>query len=180
MSELISTPTTLPPSRAIENLTNDVQPSNFVEKSTEEKSGYRFKSVEQLTLNTVIPEKGNVNNIGLSGFHLFDSWTKFNNIPARISQITEELIYCECLMDKDTLNFEERAFPKLLFDHISISNGMFILVSIKSKIGSSRVDVYRGDNFFDSSLFDKNPFKIKDKWSEIESSQLDTPFEYIP
>lgn len=152
------------------------------ESAKKSEEDFKFKSIEQLEnkWQEFTTKKSGLSNTSLDGFKLIENWTSFINIPARILKAEGDLVSCECLMDQEAMIFEQRVFPQILFGHINVSSGQFVLISIKSKVGSSRVDVYNGTTFFDVEIFDKKAFEIKDKWDVIDKSGLDSPFEYVP
>ena len=105
------------------------------------------------------------------GFISGESWDKTINIHSRILQTTKEFVTCECIIDKENKIFQTRTFPAFLFSHIKpLRSKKLILIKIRSKAGSSRVDIYDGQKLVDPMLFD-----IKDNWDLLNESNLDTP-----
>lgn len=104
-----------------------------------------------------------------------ESWDNIYNIHSRVIQITNS-ISCDCLIDKDERQFEIRNFPSSLFKHISNLNiGSFVIISIKTKIGTIKIDVYDGNK-----IVDKNIFKFSEQWEQDFSDfneQLKAPIK---
>jgi len=97
------------------------------------------------------------------GSHLInETWEKTLNIQSRVMQLNKEFVTCECLIDKEQSIFENRVFPAYLFGHIkNLSVGSYALLSIKSKPGSTRIDVYDG-----AQLVEKKYFELKADWGD--------------
>jgi hypothetical protein len=108
------------------------------------------------------------------GFYSNEIWDKSFNLHARITRVLKDKITCECVIDKEKKIFETRTFPILLFEHL---NNMQIhhpvIVSIKTKPGSTRIDIRDGKNIVDLSLFDLN-----DGWKQLVNSGLDKPLSF--
>lgn len=107
------------------------------------------------------------------GFISAESWSKVTNLHSRIAQVTKSIVSCECLIDKENQIFEVRDFPKEMFTHFdSLFEGKLVLISLKTKPGSSRIDIHEGDGLVDKSLFD-----LEDEWKELENSDLGKPLD---
>lgn len=88
---------------------------------------------------------------------LNEKWSNIINLQALIVSIDKDLIQCECLIDKENKLFETRTFPLIIFNTMkNLHIGQPILISIKSKPGSIRIDVNDGKSFVDKSLFEAN------------------------
>lgn len=106
------------------------------------------------------------------GFYLNENWTKTFNVQGRILKATKLKIFVECIIDKQNKKFQVREFPTdLFFKFNSVKQGTLVLLKISSKPGSSRIDVYDG-----KGLVNKELFKLKDAWDELEDSGLDEPY----
>lgn len=96
---------------------------------------------------------------------LNEKWTKIINIQSIIISFNTDLVQCECLIDKDEKLFETRSFPSIVFDNIpNLAKEKPVLISIKSKPGSIKIDVIDGKNFVDKSLFETNK-----TWEQLEN-----------
>jgi hypothetical protein len=105
------------------------------------------------------------------GFFSSEVWTKTFNLHARISKVAKTKVTCECVVDRENKLFEIRTFPNLLFDHLQNKEiNHPVIVSIKTKPGSTRIDIRDGKNIVDLSIFDLN-----DGWKELYNSGLDKP-----
>ena len=81
-------------------------------------------------------------DIGQRGFISGETWNKVINLHSKIVQVTKESVSCECLIDKENQVFDTRTFPKELFSHLdTLAEGQLILINIKTKPGSSRIDI---------------------------------------
>ena len=107
------------------------------------------------------------------GFISGETWDKTLNIQSRVLSSTKESVTCECLIDKENKTFQIRSFPIQLFEHIKpLTSKKTVLIKIKTKIGSSRIDVYEGKH-----LVDNNLFELKDNWDLLKNSNLNSPLE---
>jgi hypothetical protein len=105
------------------------------------------------------------------GFFSNEAWTKSFNLHARISKVAKTKVTCECVVDRENKLFETRTFPNILFDHLQNKEiNHPVIVSIKTKPGSTRIDIRDGKNIVDLSIFDLN-----DGWKELYNSGLDKP-----
>lgn len=103
-----------------------------------------------------------------------ENWTKSVNLQAQVIDINKSQITCECLIDKDNRTFETRIFPRELFSHLSnLKDKSFVLITIKTKPGSSRIDIYDGKSMVNEKLF-----KTKNSWKSLENSGLDKPISF--
>ncbi len=100
-----------------------------------------------------------------------EPWDKVQNIHSRVLKISKDMVTCECLIDKEKNIFENRNFPKYLFNHIEkLNNNPYIILTIKSKTGSTRIDILDGEK-----LVDKKRFELKDSWDDLEGSDFGVP-----
>ncbi len=107
------------------------------------------------------------------GFIANEHWEKTININSRIAKYDNDYVICECLIDKENQVFEQRSFPRYLFDHIENLNlKPYVLLSIQSKIGSIRINVLKGDN-----LVDKKAFELKDEWDNLDGKDFNQPID---
>lgn len=101
-------------------------------------------------------------------------WTKSVSLQAQVLLINKNQITCECLIDKENRKFETRVFSKELFLHLSnLKIKTFVLITIRTKLGSSRIDVYDGKHMVNEHLF-----KTQNSWNLLENSGLDKPISF--
>lgn len=113
-------------------------------------------------------------NLSHRDFIMNESWDKTLNISSRIMHITKDSVSCECVIDRENKVFQTRQFPRELFEHIEpLESQRLVIIKIRSKIGSSRIDIYNGENLVDASLFE-----IKDNWDSLKDSDLHTPLSF--
>lgn len=106
------------------------------------------------------------------GGYIKEKWTVEATIQSRIVKITADVIFVDCLINKESKIFELREYPVILFSHIEKLNiGSPVLIRIGMKRGSSKIDVYDGRGVVDLALFTLN-----DEWEKLRDYNLDTPF----
>lgn len=144
-------------------------------------SSYNVTDLEEKTEKVETLEIPSLREISLSdfdfkhqGFVGNEMWIKSFNIHARIAKVSKTKITCECVIDKENRLFESRTFPALLFEHLQNKEiNHPIIVSIKTKPGSTRIDIRDGRNIVDPSIFE-----LKDGWKELYNSGLDKPLSF--
>ncbi len=123
---------------------------------------------------SVIKEDTFVPDLSHREFISAESWGKTVNISSRILKTTKNSVTCECLVDRENKVFQSRSFSRQLFEHIEpLDKNKLVIIKIRSKIGSSRIDIFNGENLIDSSLFE-----VKDNWESLRGSGLDTPLSF--
>ncbi len=148
------------PTVAHEQLT-DVKDASTKEESIE------IPSIREISLSDI--------DFRLQGFVSHEIWSKSIYLFARITKVLKDRITCECVIDKENRLFETRSFPILLFEHLQNKEVNHpIIVSIKTRPGSTRIDIRDGQNIVDLSIFD-----LKDGWKELINSGLDKPLSLI-
>ena len=106
------------------------------------------------------------------GFTTLESWTKVESFQARIVEIDEVFIACECIIDKENQEFEVRDFRRVLFSHLGkLKEHMPLLLVFKERPGSARLDIFDGKDIVDNRLFE-----IEDYFQGLENSALTKPF----
>jgi len=134
------------------------------EKQTNLKNTTDFSDSKNSIIAEYFKTKGFIGN---------ECWEKTLNISSRIASFNNDYVLCECLIDKENKIFEKRSFPRYLFNHIEdIKNNPYVILSIQSKIGSTRIDVIKGANLVDKKLFD-----LKDEWAKFEGSDFNQPLD---
>jgi hypothetical protein len=107
------------------------------------------------------------------GFIANEFWSTTINVNSKIIKTDNDFVICECLIDKENKIFEKRSFPRYLFNHIeNVKTNPYVILSIKSKIGSTRIDVLNGSN-----LVDKNAFDLNDEWNKLEGYDFNQPLD---
>lgn len=97
------------------------------------------------------------------GFIANEGWAETINFQGQIDKVEGDLVSCSCLIDKDTLYFESRYFPKFLFGHLKdLAKRPFVFITIQSKHGSSRIDIVNGE-----ALVNKKYFETKEKLDRL-------------
>jgi len=142
-----------------------------------------FKKREKI-YNTDLPENRSESEIDYlfneklknsNGFIINENWQESLIFHAKIINITNEIVVCECLIDKENLTFQSRNFPRSLFEHIyGLCVGKFVFIKILSKPGSSRIDITDGKNFINKTYFD-----INDGWDDLRNSGMGKPIKFL-
>jgi hypothetical protein len=101
-----------------------------------------------------------------------ENWVKTLLISSRVIKVTDQTVHCDCLISKDNLKVELRAFPKLLFENIRpLKEGIFVIIKISMKAGSTRTDIIDG-----KGLGIESDFKDLDNWAELEGFENNRAF----
>ena len=109
-----------------------------------------------------------------SGFLLNEHWDNTFYIHARVIEIYSKEVICECLIDPENNVFENRSFEKLLFGNVDqIGIGTFVLLTIQTKKGSSRIDIHKG-----KGIVNEEKFSLFDQLKSLEGLGLDDPLIY--
>jgi hypothetical protein len=102
----------------------------------------------------------------------YEKWSKTVSIPAKILNINKEFFTCECVVDRQNFIFESRVFPTKLIAHIDdIERNNLILIKVKEKPGSTRIDIYDGRGTVDSEIF-----SVEEELNELDNLDLGKPF----
>lgn len=158
-----------------EKFVNETSEKDFL-KLSESKSTEYFGS-DKITLESedfmnlpfikksVIEDiKSEGNLVAQRGVILKEAWLNEFNIPSRIVAVSKDIVQCECVIDADEKVFETRAFPKVVFEHLpNLEKNRTVMVSIKSKKGSIRIDVVDGKGLVDEKLF-----YMDDPWTNVK------------
>ena len=164
----------------IDGAINEPTPQNEKTSSSVQK----YDSIDEYLNSGKIPFT-QVNETSYDNFsHLksiqFETWQTYNNIQAKVVSYNKDVVTCECLLDETEMILENRQFQASLFDHLKVSIDMLVLISIKSKPGSIKMDVYKGQGFTNPKLFGlgKEDVDLDLAWARIENSNLESPFEF--
>ncbi len=110
-----------------------------------------------------------------AGFIAHEKWDTNINIQSKVTDFNGEYVECLCLMDKENHYFEYRSFPRILFDNIdNLKNKPYLILNIKSKASSIRIDVSEGDKRVEKKLFE-----LEEDWGKLDDSGLETPYTGI-
>lgn len=114
----------------------DDTPTDVIEVSEKEET-IEIPNIHEISLSDF--------DFHLHGFVSNEIWSKSFNLHARITKILKEKITCECVIDRENQLFETRSFPILLFNHLPKKEVNYpIIVSIKTRPGSTRIDIRDG------------------------------------
>jgi len=102
-----------------------------------------------------------------------ESWTTSKLIKCQVKSITDQIVYCTCIVDRHNNIFETRGFPKLMFSQFKrLKVGKLVIVEIKVKPGASRIDIKDG-----VGLIDEKEFQSHADWESLRNAGLDKPFQ---
>lgn len=83
-----------------------------------------------------------------------EEWDKDLFIQSKVVSFNSDFVECDCLMDKDYL--ETMCFPRNVFDKIeNLDSKPYLVLNIRSKSGSIRIDVKNDDKSIDKNIFEK-------------------------
>lgn len=109
----------------------------------------------------------------IKDFYQNESWDQVMNIQAQIAQVNKLSVICVCLVDKENKAFEYRTFPKDMFTHFHGIGPKFpVIISIKTKAGSSRIDIYNGKGRVDETFFN-----FEAEWKSLSYTDFTKPLE---
>lgn len=93
-----------------------------------------------------------------------EQWEVSTSLDARIFQLDKKSVSCDCLVDPDERLFEKRIFPRQLFEHLfELEVGRLIIIKIRSKKGSMRIDVTDGRGIVAPELFE-----LEELWNSLK------------
>ena len=87
---------------------------------------------------------------------LTEQWDGDQNIlHAHVYDVSDQTVGCDCIVDEETQLMEKRTFPRLIFDAIpNLKEGSLVIIDIKQKAGSIRIDIKNGKGIVDSQKFE--------------------------
>ncbi len=94
-----------------------------------------------------------------------ETWLENIQLKGRIYKIDKKakLVFCDCIIfdDNNEKTFEKRQFPLYLFENINpLKEKSFVIISIKRKAGSMRMDIIDGQE-----IVEKSDFEVQDLWN---------------
>jgi hypothetical protein len=108
------------------------------------------------------------------GFVSSEAWVNVEIFNSKVLEVNKEKVTCECLVDQENLLFQTRVFSREMFLHIKkISASMLVQIVVKSKPGSSRIDIIDGKGIVDKRLFELNHL-----WDGLKDSNLGKPIDF--
>jgi hypothetical protein len=87
-----------------------------------------------------------------------EQWDSIITLKGRICEVAEHGVVCDVLVDDTKPNqfssYQERLFAPILFAALpKLSNGIHVLIIIKTKPGSTLISVEDGEGKVDPALF---------------------------
>ena len=84
-----------------------------------------------------------------------ETWDDQIMLHARVYAISQQVVSYDCIVDEESQLMERRSFPRTLFDNFAnLIEGSLIVVDIKQKAGSMRVDIKNGKGIVDAQKFE--------------------------
>ena len=84
-----------------------------------------------------------------------ETWDNQIMLHARVYAIDQQVVSCDCIVDEESRLMERRSFPGTLFDNLSnLVEGSLVIVDIKQKAGSMRIDIKNGKGIVDAQKFE--------------------------
>ncbi len=86
---------------------------------------------------------------------LTEQWDDQIILHAHVYDVGGQTVGCDCIVDEETQLMEKRTFPRLIFDAIpNLKEGSLVIVDIKQKAGSIRIDIKNGKGIVDPQKFE--------------------------
>ncbi|MFO7890370.1 MAG: hypothetical protein R6V04_08520 [bacterium] len=102
------------------------------------------------------------------GVILKENWNPPAHIGGKIVEITDSAVIVECLINKQKKVYQIRKFPKSLFNNLlHLKKGNLILISIRFKAGSQRIDIIDAKGL---NIVKQEDFEYKGNWEGIDDS----------
>lgn len=90
-----------------------------------------------------------------------ETWEDYDHVDARILEIGDDWVRMDCLIDRNSREFEERTFERLLVEGAgSLYVGKYVVITIRRRTGKQVVTFHDGEktvnreNFEDYSMFE--------------------------
>lgn len=109
-----------------------------------------------------------------SKFKLNEQWDSIITLNAKIIDYNDDIVTCDCLIDRDLIILETRDFPINIFSHLNLDVNKFIKIKIKEKGGSIRFDILSGEK-----SIDKTKFNVEEDIRSLDSFQGNSNFKYL-
>lgn len=107
------------------------------------------------------------------GISLNEKWDHIDTIHGIIRTVSVHAITVECMIDRDSLEFELNTFPRSLFTNLGEPlHGKPIILRLSTKPGSSRIDIVDG-----AGIISLENFQFRDDIADLEDANLDKPFD---
>lgn len=99
-----------------------------------------------------------------SNVFLPERWESNFSLDARVYQLDNASVYCDCLVDPDEQQFEKRVYPRQLFEHLfELKVGSLVVIKIRSKKGAMRIDVTDGRGIVSPEIFE-----MESRWDSLK------------
>lgn len=96
-------------------------------------------------------------------FYKPEKWDESFNIHAKVFSLSSDFVSCDCLIDEENNIFEKRVFPRSIFNGIfQLEAGRLIILKIRSKKGSMRMDILDG-----RGVVDQEKFSLETEWESL-------------
>lgn len=145
---------------------------------TKEYSELNTINIEEKATNKAIEteifsEQISENDFRTKRFITSERWSKTINLWAKIIKYDKHQVTCECLIDKENMVFETRTFSSELFRHLPIKSENTVVITIRTKAGSSRIDVHSGKGVVNNRFFE-----IEEGWNNLKDTDLGKPIRF--
>ncbi|WP_157976172.1 hypothetical protein [Lewinella sp. IMCC34191] len=108
------------------------------------------------------------------GYQVFEKWTVKLNFDAIVKDITRSTVTCRLLINAEDHAYEDRVFPSELFSAVNnLDIDSPIVIKIKSRPGSTRIDVFDG-----SGIVSLEQFAVVDNLEDLKGSNIDQPLNH--
>lgn len=87
--------------------------------------------------------------------NISETWDSQIMLHAKVYAIDQQVVSCDCIIDEESRLMERRSFPRTLFDNLAnLAEGSLVIVDIKQKAGSMRIDIKNGKGIVDAQKFE--------------------------
>lgn len=118
----------------------------------------KFLSEKPNPLSSLEDSKSFLENLFTSReLTLNEGWDFSEAVHGKVTAISIEEIFVDCIVDKENVIIQERIFPKILFGHLNyLDKGTLVIIKTQMKKGSFRLDIYPGDLIVKNEYFELN------------------------
>ena len=109
-------------------------------------------------------------------------WSEEIELQASLLQIVEDEVDCEVIIDLENEIFEERVFPKSIFENLTLVELKYFVISIKSCPGKMELEIITDPEKVKPEIWLELHKKHEARFKQLAEQLKDTlkPFEYNP
>lgn len=149
---------------------SEILHSNNSELSTksilDELTDINFTSKPEAFKNDVNDSKLDISRLGKDTI-FFTPWRNYENVSARLIEVTDDGVVLECLIDRDNEFYEEREFRKSILEGFDLTLGKLFFLRFFERENANKIEAYD-----DAGLTNQNDFPKTDFKKLFDNSQL--------